>query len=57
MKLSRTQLDQLLFLLIRLFAEYMFRPFMIRPPSGRRFFVKETVPFYTKPYVKLKSVF
>ena len=28
---------------------YMYRPFFIRPSSGRRFFVEETVQFYVIP--------
>ena len=46
---SQTQLDQILFLLF-----YMFRTFLIRPSSGRSFFVEETVKFYTISYVKIK---
>jgi len=50
MKVSQTQLDQVVFLLF----DYMFRPFLIRPSSGRSFFVEETVQFYIMSYVAIK---
>ena len=49
---SQTQLDQVLFLF-----DYMFRPILIRPSSGRNFFVEETVQFCTISCVKIKSKF
>jgi len=43
---SQTQLEQVLFYFNKVFlGDQMFRPFLIRPSSGRKFFVEETVQF------------
>jgi hypothetical protein len=45
-QISQTQLPHVLFICeVYLLSDYMFRPFFIKPSSGRTFFIEETVKF------------